>query len=190
MPQRVGDKNEFTIVLDDDWGWPMIVYTGPDGHVQQLTTLQLTDVVMIANNFGNQFYGPGNWFIDPAQRTVPDHFHWHIRRVDFDIHMPFWRAFGQKPIKENILISHNIKSEDQLREISTALLRQHGLIKDPRNSLMIIIEKNVQSLSEQQRARRSHKSAYPIDFPETSSSGVNFSVISEIKLYITDKCDD
>ena len=33
MPQRVGDKNEFTIVLCEDWGWPMIVYTGPDGHV-------------------------------------------------------------------------------------------------------------------------------------------------------------
>ena len=66
LPQRVGDKNEFTIVLDDDWNWPMVVYTGPEGHLQMLNLLQLTDVIMIINNFGNQIYGPGNWFIDPS----------------------------------------------------------------------------------------------------------------------------
>ena len=56
---------------------------------------------MIATNFGNQFYGVGNWFIDTNQRSIPDHFHWHIRKIDPKQSFPIIKVFGQKPIKEN-----------------------------------------------------------------------------------------
>ena len=35
----------------------------------------------------------GNWYIDTMQRTIPDHFHLHIRRVDYDSHIPMFRTF-------------------------------------------------------------------------------------------------
>ena len=49
--------------------------------------------MMISSQFGNQFYGMGNWYIDTMQRTIPDHFHLHIRRVDYDSHIPMFRTF-------------------------------------------------------------------------------------------------
>lgn len=49
---------------------------------------------MLISQFANKFYGVGNWFVDCFQRTIPDHFHWHIRRIDFDAHIPVFRTFG------------------------------------------------------------------------------------------------
>ena len=36
FPQRVGDRNEFTILICEECDCPMIVYTGPLGHLQEL----------------------------------------------------------------------------------------------------------------------------------------------------------
>ena len=121
------------------------------------------------------------------QRSIPDHFHWHIRRVDFDAHIPMFRIFGVKPIKENQLIAHGITSIEHLKQISKSLITQHGRIKDENNKVFIILEKCVQSLSEQQRPRRSTKSYDKIDFPEGTKS---YSIISEIKLYVSENSDD
>ena len=88
-----GNKDTgFKILICDQCDAPIIVYTG--GHVQELTSAQYSDVTMMATSFGNMFYGVGNWFIDCMQRTIPDHFHWHIRRIDYDSHIPLFRVFG------------------------------------------------------------------------------------------------
>jgi len=28
-------------------------------------------------------YGPGNYYIDKVQRSIPDHLHWHARPYDY-----------------------------------------------------------------------------------------------------------
>ena len=88
-----GGLDEFTVCICDQCDCPIIVYSGPLGHHQQLTTQQYQDVIMIATNFGNQYYGLGNWWADCIQRTIPDHFHLHLRRVDYDSHIPLFRIF-------------------------------------------------------------------------------------------------
>jgi hypothetical protein len=64
FPKNENGMNEFTIMVCDQCDGPIIVYTGPEGHFQQLNTQQHQDVIMIATNFGNQYYGVGNWFAD------------------------------------------------------------------------------------------------------------------------------
>ena len=104
----------------------------------------------MVTNFANQYYGLGNWFIDCFQRTIPDHFHWHIRRIDFDSHIPLFRVFGSDTKTDKRVA---LCSLDNVKEISQSLVLQHGLSKNPKNKHFIILDKHVQSLSEQQRAK-------------------------------------
>ena len=109
-------KSEFTVLLCDQCDCPIVVYTGPLGHHQNLTPIQFQDVMMIASQFGNQFYGMGNWYVDTMQRTIPDHFHLHIRRVDYDSHIPLFRTFDPEPI-DRIQVA-GIRSLEKLKEVS------------------------------------------------------------------------
>jgi hypothetical protein len=68
------------------------------------------------------YYGMGNWFIDCMQRTIPDHFHWHIRRIDFDSHIPLFRVFGGANISFDKRLASNIPSHSEIKAISHSLI--------------------------------------------------------------------
>lgn len=135
-----GGLNEFTVMICDQCDGPIVVYTGPQGHFQKLNAQQHQDVVMIATNFGNQYYGVGNWQADFMQRTIPDHFHMHIRRIDYDSHIPLFRTFDDPfPKDHRTLTVVNLRSLEEVKQVSHALILQHGKTQSTKEDLKFII---------------------------------------------------
>ena len=67
------------------------------------------------------------WYIDSNQRTIPDHFHWHIRPLNTSQPFQIIRTFGQKVILDNQLIIQNVEeSFNQIKKVSMSIISHHG----------------------------------------------------------------
>eukprot|EP00347_Sterkiella_histriomuscorum_P017530 403348987 len=70
----------FQVLICDQCDGPMIVFV--ESHKQELSPSDLILAQAICEQVGNDFYGTNQWFIEGKQRTIGDHFHWHIRSVN------------------------------------------------------------------------------------------------------------
>lgn len=67
----------------------------------------------------------------------------HIRRIDYDSHVPMFRIFDDPfPDKETLKVT-GLSTLDDVRSTSVSLILQHGLAANPSNSAFIILDKHV-----------------------------------------------
>ncbi|CDW85488.1 dual specificity catalytic domain containing protein [Stylonychia lemnae] len=78
--QKTLGKKNFQVLICDQCDGPMIVYTA--GHKQELAIEELMEAQAICQQVGLDFYGLDQWYIDHKQRTIDNHFHWHIRSTN------------------------------------------------------------------------------------------------------------
>ena len=83
------------------------------------------------------------------KRTFGDHFHWHIRKIDYDAHIPLFRTFGEtvEVGGDGVVAVEGLVGIDEVKEASTELLERHKKALGYKH--MIVLHKQVQSLSEQ-----------------------------------------
>jgi len=69
----------FKAVICEQCEFPMIV--GP--HLEKLeSNEQYAEAGSVATAVGESFFGKGQWSIDTKQRSIPQHFHWHVRPLN------------------------------------------------------------------------------------------------------------
>lgn len=73
----------------------MVVYTA--GHKQALDTEELLEAFNLCEDVGNDYFGQGRWFIEGKQRRIPDHFHWHVRKLEVVNDILAVRLLGVEP---------------------------------------------------------------------------------------------
>ena len=79
---------KYSIIVDTPKYFFLILSIKEHRKMVELNFSELSDLSQICSKLGNHFYGLNNWFIDPRPTISQNHFHWHIRRVDFDGHIP------------------------------------------------------------------------------------------------------
>jgi len=60
----------------DTCGVPLVVL---NRHTMTSGREELAAMQAKADYWGKQIYGEGRFYIDPKQRKIKDHLHWHIR---------------------------------------------------------------------------------------------------------------
>lgn len=119
-------KDEFIILLCDQCDMPIVVFKH---HSAEIHPLMYADLVLMISTFADKFYGPGNWFIDAMQRTIKTHWHWHIRKIDFDAHIPVFRTYGPslpQPGDKKCLMIKGLGSIEEAKLASAQLITNHG----------------------------------------------------------------
>ena len=59
---------------------PMIVWYN---HTMAIPPRDRVEMEIALRVIGDREFGKGNYYIDDAQRTIPDHLHWHARPNDW-----------------------------------------------------------------------------------------------------------